>query len=78
MHTHTHTHTHIHLAIHLESPCYTSETNTTLSINYISILKIKEQAKKYTSIRASPVAQQYRICLQSRRHGFYPWVRKIP
>ena len=26
---------------------------------------------------ASLVAQQHRICLQCRRHGFNPWVRKI-
>ena len=24
------------------------------------------------------MAQQYRICLQCRRHGFGDWVRKIP
>ena len=35
----------------------------------------------HTSFWASPVAQQWRICLQYKRHrrfGFNPWVRKIP
>ena len=30
------------------------------------------------SVQASLVAQQKRIHLPSRRHRFYPWVRKIP
>ena len=29
-------------------------------------------------LTASSMAQQYRICLQCKRHGFDPWVRKIP
>ena len=28
-------------------------------------------------LTASSMAQQYRICLQCKRHGFDPWVRKI-
>ena len=31
----------------------------------------------YVNIGASQVAQWYRICLQCRRHGFSPWIRKI-
>ena len=30
------------------------------------------------SLISSQVAQWWRICLPSGRHGFYPWVRKIP
>ena len=32
----------------------------------------------YAYTQASLVAQQWRICLQCRRHGFDSWVRKIP
>ena len=40
--------------------------------------KITIISNRYHKTWASLVAQQERICLQYRRHGFDPWVRKIP
>ena len=44
----------------------------------IAKLSFTEILWMYTSIRASLVAQQWRICLQCRRPEFDPWVGKIP
>ena len=41
-------------------------------------LRIPTIAQCLVYIGASLVAQQWRIYLQCRRHGFDPWVRKIP
>ena len=35
-------------------------------------------ASVYNGYRASPASRWQRICLQCRRPGFNPWVRKIP
>ena len=40
--------------------------------------KITIISNRYHKTWASLVAQQERIRLQCRRHGFDPWVRKIP
>ena len=43
-----------------------------------SVLKNPEVLHQLRMCRLSMVAQQSRICLQCRRPGFDPWVRKIP
>ena len=47
--------------------------NVLESLNYYNTLK-KPPSKSWASL----VAQQLGICLQCRRHGFHPYVGKIP
>ena len=88
IHTHTHTYRHIHTHTHTHTQFNLLPTST-LPLPRIS-LKVPQGVSSDSSkvlwitlgvLRGFPGAKRERICLQcwrGRRHGFDPWVRKMP